>query len=128
MRRKLTAIVLAVLVFSLIAASAASLGGITTADLGADATVVAACDTDGVDVSYNTSYSPGAPGNYEVTSVDVSNIASACNTYTISVTLGDGTSALGSGSATVSSGSATVSISGNVDAEAVTEIGIVISN
>ncbi|HIE21361.1 MAG TPA: hypothetical protein EYP73_02025, partial [Acidimicrobiia bacterium] len=85
MRRKLTAIVLAVLVFSLIAASAASLGGITTADLGADATVVAACDTDGVDVSYNTRYSPGAPGNYEVTSVVVSNIASACNTYTISV-------------------------------------------
>jgi hypothetical protein len=128
MRRKLTATVLAALVFSLIAASAASLGGINTADLGADATVVAACDSDGVDVSYNTSYSPGGPGNYEVISVDVASIDPGCNGDTISVTLGDGTNALGSGSATVSSGAATVSISGNVDAKAVTEIGIVISN
>jgi hypothetical protein len=129
MRRKLTAVVLAVLVFSLIAASAASLGGINSADLGADATVVAACDTNGVDVSYNTNYVPGTPGNYEVTSVDVTNIASpACDGYDISVTLGSGSSALGSGSATVGAGSATVTISGNVDAEDVAEIGIVISN
>jgi hypothetical protein len=128
MRRKLTAIVLAALVFSLIAASAASLGGIATAELGADATVVASCDTDGVTVAYNTSYTPGGPGKYEVTSVDVTDINGNCNGYSISVTLGDGTNALGSGSASVSGTAATVSISGNVDAEAVTEIGIVISN
>ncbi len=127
MRRKLTAIVLAVLVFSLIAASAASLGGITTSDLGADATVVASCDNDGVTVAYNTSYVPGAPGKYEVTSVDVTGIASGCDNQTIAVTLGDGASALGSGTAIVASGSATVAISGNVDAESVSEIGIVIS-
>jgi len=127
MRRKLTAIILAALVFSLIAASAASLGGITTSDLGADATVVAACDTDGVTVDYNTSYSPGAPGKYVVDSVAVTKIDAACNGYTIAVTLGDGTNALGSGSGTVASGAATVPISGGVDAEAVTEIGVVIS-
>ena len=48
MRKKLTAILLAALAFGLIAASAASLGGINSSDLGADASVVAACDTDGV--------------------------------------------------------------------------------
>ena len=51
LRRKLTAVVLAVLVFSLIAASAASLGPITVNDdLGASTAVVSSCDTDGVTV------------------------------------------------------------------------------
>jgi hypothetical protein len=56
MRRRLTAIVLAVLVFSLIAASAATLS-VNSAELGAGSdTFVAACD-DAVDVDYNTSFS-----------------------------------------------------------------------
>ncbi|MCZ6740419.1 MAG: hypothetical protein O7C01_11725 [Actinobacteria bacterium] len=128
MRKKLTAVVLAVLVFSLIAASAASLGGINTADLGADATVVASCDTDGVDVDYTVSYVPGAPGNFDVATVVVTNINVACNTYAIEVSLGDGTTELGNGSDTVAAGAATVTISAGADAELVTELGIVISN
>lgn len=128
MRRKLTASVLAVLVFSVMAASAASLGGINTADLGADATVVASCDTDGVDLDYTLSYVPGAPGNFEVATVVVTNINVACNTYAIDVSLGDGATELGSGSDTVAAGGATVTISAGVDAELVTEVGVVISN
>ena len=128
MRRRLTAVVLAVLVFGLIAASAASLGGISTSDLGADATVVASCDTDGVTVDYTTSYVPGAPGSFDVATVVVTGINIACNTYAIDVSLGDGTSVLGTGSSTVAAGAATVTISAGADAELVTEVGIVISN
>ena len=55
MRRKLTAVVIAVFVFGLITASAASLGGINTdADLGADTNTIAACDAgDGVVASFS---------------------------------------------------------------------------
>ena len=128
MRKKLIAILLAALVSGLIAASAASLGGITGSDLGADATVVASCDTDGVTVDYTTSYVPGVPGSFDVATVVVTLINIACNTYTIDVSLGDGTSELGTGSDTVATGAATVTISAGVDAEDVTEVGIVISN
>ena len=128
MRKRLTAIALAALVFSLIAASAASLGGINTADLGADATVVASCDTDGVDADYTLTYVPGAPGNFDVATVGVTNINVACNGYDIDVSLGDGTSEIGTGSDTVAAGAATVTIAAGTDAEEVTELGIVISN
>jgi len=130
-RKKLLAVVMAVLVFGLIAASAASLGGINTADLGADSVVVAACDTDGVDVDYNYTYNSGAPGYFEMTSVDVSSIAAGCDNYAIHVTLGDdGTlGELGTGDVADigATGTINVAISAGVDAEAVEEIGIVIS-
>lgn len=117
--------------FSLIAASAASLGGINTADLGADATVIAACDTGGVDVDYNWSYTPGAPGFFDVDSVDVSAIDVACNGYDLFVELGDGSLSLGSGSVlgiNTASQPINVAIAGAVDASDITELGIVISN
>lgn len=131
MRKKLLAVVLAVFVFGLIAASAATLGGINTADLGADTAVVASCDTvGGVDVDYNFTYNSGAPGYFEVVSVDVSSIDAACDNFAIEVTLGDGTDpVLGSGSVVDlgTTGTINVPISAGVDAELVTEIGIVIS-
>ena len=71
---------------------------------------------------------PGAPGNFDVATVVVTNINVACNTYTIDVSLGDGTSELGSGSDTVAAGAATVTFAAGTDAELVTEVGIVISN
>lgn len=61
MRRKLTAVVIAVFVFSLIAASAASLGGISGGsgadpELGAEANVVVACTAAGVSVELTSLY------------------------------------------------------------------------
>ena len=46
-------------------ASAASLGGVESANLGSSATVVASCDTDGVTVDYSTAYD-SASGTYLV--------------------------------------------------------------
>lgn len=128
MRKKLTAVILAVLVFSLIAASAASLGGIRTDQLGADVEVVASCDTDGVDVAFNTTYVPGTPGTYEVSSVDLGDVNQACDAQTIEVTLADsGGADLGVGTATAdTSGGANVTFTG-VDAVLVEQIGIIIS-
>ena len=129
MRKKLTAVILALLVFSLIAASAASLGGVRTDQLGADVNVVASCDIDGVDVAFNTTYVPGTPtGTYEVGSVDVSDIHTDCDGQTVEVTLADGTGApLGVGTANADlTGAVNVSCTG-VDAVAVEQIGIIIS-
>ena len=129
MRKKLTAVILAVLVFSLIAASAASLGTITTDQLGSSVEAVSSCDTDGVTVEYNTTYDAGPPTIYSVSSIDVSGINAACAGQTIEVTLADTNGvALGSvGSALLdASTTANVTFTG-VDAELVYQIGIIIS-
>ena len=128
MRKKLTAVILAVLVFSLIAASAASLGTIRTDQLGASVDVVSSCDTDGVDVAYNTTYVAGAPSYYSVDSVDVTGINANCNGQAIEFTLADGTgTALGVGTGAVAAGEALGIAFTGVAAEDVFQIGIIIS-
>ena len=117
MRKRLTAVVLAVLVFSLIAASAASLGGINQADLGADATIVASCDTDGVVVDYQLSYNFGT-GQFDISDVDVTSINANCNGDDIYVEIGASGATIDSGSGTVALGAATVTMTaGTGDAE-----------
>ena len=96
MRKKLTAVVLAVLVFSLIAASAASLGGIAVPNgPGADAvTVNAACDindapdaapgTENLAASFRTTWDVA---EYVVDQVTITGIDDTCVSQRISVTL-----------------------------------------
>lgn len=110
MRKKMTAIVLGLLAFSMVAASAASLGGITTSNLGAETDIVAGCDDDGIAVDFTLAFSGG---EYRTSSVDITGIAAACNGQDISVTLLDGSGAsIGSASAaTVAGTSHSASIS-----------------
>lgn len=61
----------------IIAASAATLGGLSSTNLGADNVVVAACDTDGINISYSTSYN-AATQKFLVPGATVSNVATAC--------------------------------------------------
>lgn len=123
MRKKLTAIVLAVLAFSMIAASAASLGGITTADLGADTALIAACDADGIAADFTVSFSGG---EYQTNTVVISGIDATCLGQEISVTLLDGTgTSLGSAAPSVVGG-ATHSAAITASANAVAEIAVVI--
>lgn len=123
MRKKLTAIVLAVLAFSMIAASAASLGGITTSSLGAETDVVASCDTiGGVAADFSVAFSGG---EYRTTTVDISGADLPCEGLDISVTLLDGTgNSLGSDSGTVLAGGFTAAI--DASAEAVEGIAVLI--
>jgi type 1 fimbria pilin len=74
-------------------ASAASLGGVNSTNLGSSATVVASCDTNGVDVDYTTTYDSAA-GRYEVSAVRLAGINEDCAGEFVEVSLkkADGTS------------------------------------
>lgn len=88
-------------VFGAVFAAAASLGGITSGNVGADNAAVASCDTDGVSTSYASSWD-ATDKRYEVTSVTVSGIANACDGKSLSVSLTDSAGAqIGTGSVTI---------------------------
>ena len=125
-RRTLAAGIAAVAATGLVAASAATLGGITTQDLGADSTAVASCDNNGVSVDYTPAYSASIP-NYALGDVTVSGIAAGCVGETLKVTLSTTANAsLQQQSIAVTGASETLTFS-NVDAEAVTGVAVVIS-
>jgi hypothetical protein len=112
--------------FSVIGAFAATLGGVSSDELGADASVVAACDTDGVGVDYSVVYDT-TDDRYEVASVDITGVDAACTGQTISVTLADSTTNLTSHSQTVAGATETLVFATAPDAEAVTNVAIVIT-
>lgn len=130
-KRTVLATLLGLTVFGAVVGSAASLGGLTSPALGAGATVVAACDTDGVSVSYTQSYSTTAPAGYKVTAVTVSDVADSCDGQTISVTLSDAAdTSLASGTVAVPTSAATshaVSLTPAAAAGAVTKTHVVIA-
>ncbi len=106
MKRVLFAVLFGTLVYTIALASAATIGSVTDAGLGAGNAVVASCDTDGVNTAYTTAYSASTPG-YNVTAVSVTAINTACNGKAISVTVAktDG-STPASGTGAVASGAA----------------------
>jgi len=91
-RKKVLAVVLAVLAFSLIAASAATLGGINAADIGADTTLVASCNGGNgpVDVSWDSVEYDSAANEFEVTEFTVTFLDDSCDGDPITVTLAQG--------------------------------------
>jgi hypothetical protein len=106
-KRALLAILAGLIVFAGAFAMAASLGGITSAKVGADNTAVASCDTDGVATSYATAWD-ATDKRYEVTSVTVSNVNDACDGQTLSVSITDSTGAqIGSGTLAIPTSAAT---------------------
>jgi hypothetical protein len=135
-KRILIAATAALIVFGVVFAMAASLGGITGDDLGADDDVVASCDTDGVTTSYTTAYSDSGTAGYKVGDVTVGSIADACNGASMRVTLsGSGGTSLGERTVTVAVNSGggdsddTLDFSSlDVLAESVTGIHVVIAD
>ena len=69
-------------------AMAANLGGITSENLGADSSVVASCDTDGVTTAFTVAYDSVDARN-EVTAVSVGGVDAACAGQALTVTLTD---------------------------------------
>jgi hypothetical protein len=131
-KRKTLAIVAAVAAFAAVSASAAGLGGLTGTSLGADTTVVASCDTDGIGATYTTSYNTTS-AQYVVSAVNLTGVNPACNAKAASLTLSDSTGA-SIGSATIGSlvvsGTFTATIPvtpATVSAKAVTNLSLVIS-
>jgi hypothetical protein len=81
MKRLIVALLVGGAVFGTVFAAAASLGGITSASLGADSAAVTSCDTDGVSVAFTTRVQdnpPIGPG-FQVHEVVISGLNSACN-------------------------------------------------
>ncbi len=100
-RGTIAGVLAGLVVFGAVFASAASLGGITSGNVGADNAAVASCDTDGVTTAYTTSWDT-TDDRYEITSVTVTGIANACDGKTLSVSLLDASSnQIGSGSVTI---------------------------
>jgi hypothetical protein len=89
MKRGITALVIGGIIFGSIYALAASIG-VSSATLGAGNSVVAACQTGTVAVSYTPTYSSSATAGYRATTVTLGNLdtaAAACGEKAVSVTL-----------------------------------------
>jgi hypothetical protein len=131
-RRTLLAVLGGIIVCALVVAAAASLGGITSASLGADDSVVASCDTNGVTTSYSTTYNTTVTAGFKVNDLTVGGIDDACDGLTMTVTLtGAANASLGSASQAVPTGAGTTNvislIGQSILAESVTGIHIVIT-
>ncbi|MCP5027229.1 MAG: hypothetical protein GY929_13195 [Actinomycetia bacterium] len=108
-------------------AMAASLGGITSDNLGADSSVIASCDTDGVTTTFTVAYD-ATDTRDEITAVTVAGVDAGCAGQAMTITLTDGSGAvLDSASAVAASGSNVVSTSTPPDAELVENVHIVIT-
>ena len=129
-RRLFIAILAGLLVFAGVFAMAASLGGITSNQVGADNTAVASCDTNGVTTSYATGWD-ATDKRYEITSVTVGGVNDACDGETLSVSLTDSTGAqIGSGSVAIPTSAATshtVTMSTAPSAQSTTGVHVLIS-
>ncbi|MCP3856579.1 MAG: hypothetical protein GY698_17840 [Actinomycetia bacterium] len=109
------------------AAMAATLGGITSDNLGADRSVVASCDTDGVTTAFTVAYD-ATDARDEVTAVTVGGVDASCAGQTLTVVLADSSDvALDTASVVAASGSNVVSTSTPPDAELVANVHIVIT-
>ena len=130
-KRVLIALLAGFVVFAGVFAMAATLGGITSSAVGADNTVVAACDSDGVSVSYATGWDAG-DDRYEITSVTVAGVSDVCDGQTLSVSLTDSTDTqIGSGSTAIPTSAATshtVTMSPAPSAEATVGVHVLISS
>lgn len=128
MRKKLTAVVLAVLVFSLIAATAASLGPIDASDVGVGNGDIAAChpDTaaDDLVIDFTTAWQGG---EFRITGADLTLPDGRCDTQDVSLRVLDGTGAVVGpvGSGTFAGTAANVTL--NADAQAAESVDVVIS-
>jgi len=128
MKKKIVAVVAALGAFGALSASAATLGGLTSTSLGADQTVVAACDTDGIGLAYTNAYD-AATNTYRTTAVTLSGVNAACAAKTFRLTLSDGTASLSetTGAVTLASGSQTVTLASSVDTRSITRAALTIT-
>ena len=106
-RRIVLALLVSVAVFGSLYAMAASLGGISSGNLGADTSIIASCDTNGVTAAYATAWD-ATDKRYEVTSVTIGGVADTCDGQTLNVSLTDSSGAqLASGTLSIPTSAAT---------------------
>jgi len=127
MKRYVIAATAAVVVFGGLLAMAASLGGVTADNLGADNSVIASCDTDGVTTTFTVTYD-ATDARDEVTAVVVGGVDASCAGQNLTVTLTDGSDvSLDATTVVAVSGSNTVAATTPAAAELVENVHIVIT-
>lgn len=128
MNKKALAAIGGLAAFGILTASAASLGGLTSSSLGADQTVVASCDTNGIQLTYTNSY-VAATNSYSTTAVTLAGVDPTCATKSFRLSLSNGTVSLGETTGTIQAGGGTqaVTLAAAVDAKSVTNAALVIS-
>lgn len=130
MRRVALAALAALLVGGgVIVASAATLGGVRSEQFGADAAVVAACDTNGVDVEYTNTYVAAAQ-EYIVEEVQVKDVAVGCTGLELRITLINSANAtlwVGTASVTATTVVLDVPTASAVSSAAVSKVAILIA-
>lgn len=86
LRKKSVAVCAGLVIAGAVGASAASLGGLSGVDLGADTDNVGACDTDGIDVEYRKTFN-ASQGQYVVDRITLTDIDLACagSPYSLSI-------------------------------------------
>lgn len=112
--------------FGILTASAASLGGLTSSSLGADQTVIASCDTDGISMSYTNTYD-ATTNAYKTNGVVTAGVNAACTGKTFKLTLSDGTVSLGEFTGSITGASQTITVTPVVDAKTITKAALVIT-
>jgi hypothetical protein len=129
-KRMILALLGSVAVFGSLYGMAASLGGISSGNVGADSAVVASCDTNGISTAYGTAWS-ATDKRYAITSVTVSGVADTCDGETLSVSLTDSTGAqIGAGTLAIPvsvATSHTVTMSTPPSAQATTGVNVLIA-
>jgi hypothetical protein len=126
-RNKGLAVLAGVGVAGLVGAAAASLD-LTTNSLGADAQVVASCDTDGIGVSWETGYNATAQ-RFDVDAVVLTGVDAPCDGLDLEIVLTDAADAeIASFSGSATSATTTAALAIPVDAELVEGIAVVISD
>ena len=129
-KRKIGIALIAGLAMSgIIGASAATLNGLNSDQLGADVTDVSSCDADGVTLDYVTSYD-AILGEYEVASVEVSSVDPSCEGQAFDLTLTDDLDAIlddVAGNVSLTAGAFTVTLGADIPAEDVYGAALVIS-
>jgi hypothetical protein len=129
-RKVVIAGVASVLVAGMAGASAASLGVLGGGSLGSADSVVASCDSNGINLTYTTEYD-FTNGQTEVTGVTLSGVDDQCDGQTATLTLRSATSALG-GAQVLAVPSATgvtsftIPVANGVSAEEVVGVSLVI--
>lgn len=92
-KKQVAAVTAGLAIAGAVGASAASLGGLESDQLGADTGVVAGCDDNGIDVRYRTAYHRRS-GQFRVNRVILRNVSAECRglPYQLALFGADGTS------------------------------------
>jgi hypothetical protein len=114
--------------FGILTAAAASLGGLSSSSLGADQTVIASCDTDGITLAYTNAYD-ATTNSYKTSAVVATLVNVACAAKSYKLTLSNGAASLGEFTNTVTlvGTTLTIPISPTVDSKSITKAALVIS-